>query len=64
MDVLDHADTPFPESLPDFQRMFPDDAACAAYLEKSRWDKGFTCPHCGVVGEPFRFANRPAIQTA
>jgi len=23
----------FPESLPEFQRMFPDDGACARYLE-------------------------------
>ena len=61
MDVLAHADMPFPESLPDFQRMFPDDATCAAYLEKARWSDGFACPHCGVIGEPFRFANRPAI---
>ena len=34
MDVLDRADLPFPHSLPEFQRLFPDDAACAAYLEK------------------------------
>ncbi len=33
MDVLDRADLPFPHSLPEFQRLFPDDAACAAYLE-------------------------------
>ncbi len=25
----------FPESLPGFQKMFPDDAACARYLEAS-----------------------------
>ena len=30
MDVLDRADLPFPHSLPEFQRLFPDDAACAA----------------------------------
>ena len=35
MDVVDRADLPFPRSLPEFQRLFPDDAACAAYLEKS-----------------------------
>ena len=39
----------------------PDDAACAAYLEKTRWSGGFICPHCQVAGEPFRFANRPGI---
>ena len=37
MDVLDRADLPFPHSLPEFQRLFPDDAACAAYLEQARW---------------------------
>ena len=44
MDVLDRADLPFPHSLPEFQRLFPDDAACAAYLEKARWGDGFACP--------------------
>ena len=63
MDVLDHADLPFPESLPEFQRLFPNDDFCAAYLEKARWDGGFTCPHCGVVAEPFRIATRPGILT-
>ena len=37
MDVCDHASLAFPGSLPEFQRLFPDDAACVAYLEKSRW---------------------------
>lgn len=36
----------FPRSLPDFQRRFPDDAACAAYLAAARWPEGFTCPSC------------------
>ena len=43
MDVLDRADLPFPHSLPEFQRLFPDDAAGAAYLEKARWGDGFAC---------------------
>jgi transposase-like protein len=60
-DIHQHAALPFPRSLPDFQRLFPDDAACATYLEKIRWEHGFTCPHCGTVGEPFRFANRPHV---
>ena len=59
MDVLDRADLPFPHSLPEFRRLFPDDAACAAYLEKARWGDGFACPHCGTAGEPFHFENRP-----
>ena len=59
MDVLDRADLPFPHSLPEFQRLFPDDAACAAYLEKARWGDGFACPHCGTAGEPFHFEKPP-----
>jgi hypothetical protein len=51
----------FPTSLPEFQRVFPNDAACADYLEKLRWPEGFTCPKCGVVKEPYRFANRPGV---
>jgi hypothetical protein len=48
----------FPISLPEFQRVFPNDAACAAYLEKLRWPDGFACPKCGKFGEPYRFPKR------
>jgi len=61
MDILAREDLPFPQSLPEFQRIFPDDAACAAYLEKARWNGGFACPWCGVIGEPFRFEARPGV---
>ena len=61
MDVLTREDLSFPQSLPEFQRLFPDDTACAAYLEKARWNGGFACPRCGVVGEPFRFEARPGV---
>ena len=47
-------------SLPEFQRLFPDDAACAAYLEKARWGDGFACPHCGTAGG-LHFENRPGV---
>ena len=33
IDVLDRGDLRFPRSLPEFQRMFPDEPACAAYAE-------------------------------
>lgn len=39
--------TDFPRSLLEFQRRFPDDAACAAYLAAARWPEGFVCPECG-----------------
>src|SRR5271166_741392 len=61
MDVDQHAGLPFPRSLPEFQRLFPGDAACAEYLEKVRWGDGFVCPHCGVTGEPFRISTRPGV---
>lgn len=63
MDVFQHERLPFPGSLPEFQRLFPDDAACAAYLERARWPDGFTCPRCGGLGEPFRIATRPGVLT-
>lgn len=37
----------FPRSLIEFQRRFPDEAACAAYLAELRWPEGFRCPACG-----------------
>lgn len=54
------ADLEFPTSLPDFQRLFPDDAACAAYLERIHWREQFKCT-CGWTGEPYRFKGRPHI---
>lgn len=49
----------FPTTLPEFQRVFPNDTACATYLEKLRWPDGvFACPRCHERREPYRFANR------
>ncbi len=61
MDVLQRDDLPFPQSLPEFQKIFPDEAKCAAYMEKTRWGHGFVCPHCHAIGEPFRIATRPGV---
>src|ERR1035437_7478764 len=51
----------FPSTLPEFQRVFPSDAACAAYLEKLRWPDGFTCPKCGSAGGPYSFPKRSSV---
>ena len=48
-----------PKCLPEFQRIFPDDAACAAYLYRSRFPTGFICPYCCAQCEPYRFSNQP-----
>jgi transposase-like protein len=61
IDVLGRGDLPFPRSLPEFQRLFPNEAACAAFLERIRWSNGFVCDHCGSIGEPYRFANRSGV---
>ena len=39
----------FPRTIIEFQRRFPDDAACTEYLFASRWPEGFRCPACGHV---------------
>lgn len=61
IDVLERGDLPFPRSLPEFQRLFPNEAACAVYLEHARWINGFVCPRCGTFGEPYRISTRPGV---
>jgi hypothetical protein len=34
-------------TLPEFDRLFPDEAACKAYLVSRRWPDGVRCPRCG-----------------
>jgi transposase-like protein len=51
----------FPTTLPEFQKVFPDDDACAKYLERLRWPQGFSCPKCAAIGEPYRFAKRTSV---
>jgi transposase-like protein len=60
-DLLSMDPRGFPTTLPEFQRVFPDDAACARYLEAARWPEGFTCPKCGWHGEPYRFTTRSSV---
>jgi len=35
-----------PRSLSEFQKRFPNDAACAEFLFARRWPRGFVCPKC------------------
>ena len=51
----------FPTSLPEFQKVFPNDAACEQYLEAIRWPNGFTCPKCKENAEPYRYTTRTAV---
>jgi ISXO2-like transposase domain/Transposase zinc-ribbon domain len=61
IDVLGRHYLPFPKSLPEFQQLFPDEVACAAYLEHARWGNGFVCRYCGTTGEPYRYSTRPGV---
>ena len=51
--------SPSPKSLPDFQRMFPNEEACCAYLYNVRFPDGFVCPYCSWKGESYQFQTRP-----
>ena len=53
--------TPFPTTLLEFQRMFPDERACGNYWERVRWPDGVVCPWCGASGAAYRFENRPTV---
>ena len=41
-----------------FERMFPDEDACCAYLVGRRWPDGVRCPRCGAEN-PHKLPNRP-----
>lgn len=51
----------FPKTLGEFRQCFPDDGACAAFLEKMKWPAGFVCPHCGQRSDPIRLYQRPEL---
>ena len=43
----------YPDTYREFIKMFPDDAACAAYLARLRWPEGFICPACKKSSTPW-----------
>ncbi len=44
----------YPHTYRGFVEMFPDDAACEAYLAKLRWPQGFVCPACKCKAIPWQ----------
>ena len=45
----------YPRNLAEFDRFFPTEDACRAYLVRLRWPDGFCCPACGGrTGWPVR----------
>ena len=53
MDVDARSDLPFPRSLPELQRLFPDYPACADWLKKQNFTQAnsLTLPYLVRVGE-------------
>lgn len=43
----------YPRTYREFVEMFPDDEACASYLERLRWPEGFVCPACKTTATPW-----------
>ena len=60
MDVLARANLPFPESLPEFQGLFPDDAACPPTWKSPVGARGSSALTAGLWGT-VRFENRPGV---
>ena len=46
----------YPQTFQAFDEWFRNDKACQDYVRRLRWPTGFTCPHCGVAGEPWVMA--------
>jgi len=46
----------------EFMERFGTEEACQLYLYEKRWPKGFVCPKCGTVAEPFHITSRKLYQ--
>jgi len=44
----------YPRTYREFVEMYPDGAACAAWLGQLRWPSGFVCPACGTAASPWQ----------
>jgi len=52
----------YPRTWTEFCELFPDDDACARYLERLSWPDGFVCPACGAVArKPWRGSRRRLV---
>jgi len=47
-------------SIKDFEKDFPDDAACLEWLKDSRWPDGIYCEKCQQITKHYRVTNRSA----
>jgi hypothetical protein len=51
----------YPRDWQEFLGFFPDEAACARWLERLSWPNGFVCPRCGQPGPPWRGSRRRLV---
>ncbi|HZC98907.1 MAG TPA: IS1595 family transposase [Actinomycetes bacterium] len=51
----------YPRTWQEFVAFFPDERACASYLERLSWPDGFLCSRCGWGGEPWRGSRRRLV---
>ncbi len=42
-------------NLIEFYNRFNDEQTCRDYLEKARWGDKITCPHCGIIGNAYKY---------
>ena len=47
----------YPRTFQEMEQWFRDEAACRDYIRRLRWPDGFSCPHCGVSGEPWMMSD-------
>jgi len=43
----------YPRTFQEMDEWFRSDAGCRDYIHRLRWPDGFSCPHCGWIGEPW-----------
>jgi transposase-like protein len=51
----------YPRTFQEMDDWFRDEPECRAYIQRLRWPEGFTCPKCGVTGEPW-LTNRDILR--
>lgn len=54
----------YPRAYREFVDRFPDEKACATYLEQLRWPTGFRCPACGTAATPWHQSRGWLVCTA
>jgi transposase-like protein len=49
------------KTIHEFNRAFPDEKSCVAYLELVRWNNQPVCPHCASTRKPSRVKSRSKL---